>query len=291
MSEGEATIGLRSAGLAAELAPALGGRMSALRLADGRDIIVPMVGWPDAPWRWPKTGAYPLIPYSNRIRSARLATVSGIVPLKPHPDADQHTLHGPAHLRPWTCIGRNDSSATLALDYAPDADWPWAFWAEQSFTLDGDALALRLAIANTGAEAFPVGLGWHPYFVWLPGATLSHDARLRWPMDADAVATGASEPNAPPHARTEYLSEWARAEIAFSDGLRLELTADPVFGHLVCHRPDGDAYACVEPVTHTADGFNLAVRGVELTGARTLAPGETLSGDIRLRITHAGTGL
>ncbi len=52
----------------------------------------------------------------------------------------------------------------------------------------------------------------------------------------------------------------------------------PVWQHLVVYRPDNLAYLCLEPVSHVADGFNQAARGVQDTGTRWLAPGESLSG-------------
>ena len=276
--------------LRAECLPELGGRLSALVLAvDGteRDLIVPMQGWPDLPFRWPKTGAYPLFPFSNRIRDARLAHAGRTVALKPHPDAIPHVLHGPAQLRPWRCLAQDATSATLGLDYASDDDWPWPFHADQQFRLTDDGLTITLTITNTGHEPFPAGFGWHPYFTFPPGAVLHHDARTLWMQDAHAIATGVTAAAEPPHARTEYLSDWTSAAIEYADGLQLEVTADAAFVHLVCHRPDNDAYACIEPVTHVADGFNLAEQGIANTGTLVLAPGATESASIRLRLRRS----
>ena len=40
--------------------------------------------------------------------------------------------------------------------------------------------------------------------------------------------------------------------------------------------PPGQDFFCVEPVSHVNDGFNMLERGVEGTGVRVLAPGQTL---------------
>jgi aldose 1-epimerase len=48
--------------------------------------------------------------------------------------------------------------------------------------------------------------------------------------------------------------------------------------------PPGQDHLCIEPVSHVNDGFNLLERGVEGTGVRVLAPGETLGAAIRLRV-------
>jgi aldose 1-epimerase len=62
------------------------------------------------------------------------------------------------------------------------------------------------------------------------------------------------------------------------------LQADPLFGHLVVHRPDPPHYLCLEPVSHVANGFNLADAGVAGTGTRMLAPGESMGGQIRIAL-------
>ena len=281
------TIPFQSEKLAAACVPAWGGRLSMLRAITPHgeiDLIVPMLGWTDTPWRWPKAGAYPLLPYSNRIRDGRLTQAQSSIILKPHPDAMPHTLHGPAHLRRWVCVSQTPDSVTLALDYSADEDWPWPFRAEQIFSLHEDTLVLVLRMTNTGTEAFPAGMGWHPYFLSGPRAVLQHDAQTRWRIDDDGIADGESAPVHPPFQRTEYLSGWHRACITPEAGFHLDLTADPLFSHLVCHRPDDDLYACAEPVTHVADAFNLSAQGIAGTGAHLLEPGAVYSGKITLRI-------
>ncbi|MFN7192659.1 MAG: hypothetical protein ACK5U4_14595, partial [Rhodospirillales bacterium] len=61
--------------LRAEALPELGGRLARLqyRAGDGaHDVLVPIGADPALPPSWPKGGAYPLIPYSNRIADAQV---------------------------------------------------------------------------------------------------------------------------------------------------------------------------------------------------------------------------
>ncbi|RIH81811.1 hypothetical protein Mrose_03529 [Calidithermus roseus] len=70
-------------------------------------------------------------------------------------------------------------------------------------------------------------------------------------------------------------------------GVRVELEADPIFSHLVLFTaPDGTV--ALEPVSHATDGFNLMDRGWPNTGVRVLEPGESLSGEVRMRIRADG---
>ena len=77
----------------------------------------------------------------------------------------------------------------------------------------------------------------------------------------------------------------ARAELHWPElDLTLVIEAGPIFRHLVIYVPPGQDFFCIEPVSHVNDGFNMLERGVEGTGVRVLAPGQTLAGTIRLRI-------
>ncbi len=90
---------IASGQLVAELMPDLGGRIVSLRLVDDParplDVLVPLVGAPVLPPRWPKAGGYPLAPYSNRIANARLSFRGHEHDLPPHPDAIPHTRRPP----------------------------------------------------------------------------------------------------------------------------------------------------------------------------------------------------
>jgi aldose 1-epimerase len=68
----------------------------------------------------------------------------------------------------------------------------------------------------------------------------------------------------------------------------VRLFADPVLSHLVLHRPAGIDYICIEPVSHVADGFNLAARGIANTGTRALDPGDILSGGVTMDVARTG---
>jgi aldose 1-epimerase len=62
------------------------------------------------------------------------------------------------------------------------------------------------------------------------------------------------------------------------------VTSAPPLDFLVLHAPAGTPYACLEPVSHAADAFNLAANGIAGAGARRLAPGEILAGRVRIAL-------
>ncbi|MEI6761786.1 MAG: hypothetical protein WCO22_15190 [Betaproteobacteria bacterium] len=49
-------------------------------------------------------------------------------------------------------------------------------------------------------------------------------------------------------------------------------------------QPPQPLYLCLEPVSHVADGFNLAARGVPGTGTVQLRHGEVLQGRLSIRL-------
>lgn len=284
---------LRAGALEATISPAQGGRLATLRDLSGtpaRDLVVPLRPWPIEPRSWPKGGAYPLIPYSNRIADGSLRHAGRTWPVEPHPDAAPHTLHGTAHLRPWRVEACERAKAVLTLSAEPDGDWPWPYFARQSFELTPQRLRIGLSIENRGTEPFPAGLGWHPYLAWSDGVKVRHDARRHWLHDRDYIATGETAPADTVDGRTRYLSGWTGLEVTHTDGHSVHLVADPALSHLVLHRPPDDGYLCVEPVSHVANGFNLAADGVAGTGTHLLGAGARFSAWVELGPGRRGAG-
>lgn len=296
---------LRAAAAMALLRPAAGGRICQLALVgpDG-DVVSVLFPYEPAtvdPQRWAKGGIYPLLPYSNRIAHARLHTPQGEVTLAAHPDAHPHTLHGNAHGLPWQMSQTGDDQAVMVLDSAPSPAWPWRYRAWQRCRLEPSTLHLELEILNQDARPMPAGLGWHPYLRHRPEARIGLHATTLWPTTDDFLATHArplrpDEGYAPPRplragTLTDYLSGWDGAlSVELPGGPVLRMLADAPVSHLVLHRPPDGRYLCVEPVTHVADGFNLAAQGVDGTGTCWLAPGQSLRARVRLSLQAPESG-
>lgn len=286
-------------GAQAVLRPAAGGRVCSLTLchANGRTVPVlyPYTAAGVDPLHWGKGGIYPLVPYSGRIARARLQTPQGEVTLAPHPDVLPHTLHGNAHGQAWQVLAFDDASATLALDSAASAAWPWRYRCELTCTLERQALQMRLSLRHEEARPMPCGLGLHPYFLHEPGARLRYQAGSRWdttpehlawrerPLQAhESFETWRPLPQGP---LTDVVSRWdGRLALDLPSGDGIELQADPLLSHLVIHRPEPPLYLCVEPASHVVDGFNLAASGVAGTGAVLLTAGQTLQADLRIAL-------
>lgn len=262
--------------------PEWGGRISSLHHGTAGDLLVPIS--PEQPFQpdtWPKAGAYPLIPYHGRIRGAQFYWQAEPVHLLPHPDGSGHSLHGPAHKRPWQIVEHTADSLQLHCSYAADVNWPWDFEATQCISLSSQGLRVTLILRNTSLKPMPAGLGWHPYLI--KANRIEHDARRHWPYHKqDLLPTGMVEAETPPVSGcTTFLSDWQKVQIQLTTGSTVHLSADSLLDHLVIH-DDPATYTCIEPVSHVAGALSLAPNS--MFGLRQLGANQTLSGSLQIGV-------
>ena len=283
---------------------AIGGALAAFDWR-GHPVLRPMSSAARASGDVRQSACYPLVPYSNRLRDARLRFADRDYPLARNFGDHPHAIHGVGWQRAWTVRQATRASATLVLDHAAQgADalaWPWPFRATQAFALTADTahamLVATLAIANAGAAPFPFGLGWHPYLPRDPSTTLQFGARDVWLNDATVLprerrdATGPwsfAAPRVPGDVTIDnvYCGWDGSATLASAQADRAtRIVADRACDHLVVFAPAGRDFVAIEPVTHSTDAFNRAAAGATDTGMRTLPPGATFSCTMRIDVS------
>jgi aldose 1-epimerase len=245
-------------------------------------------------------GCFPLVPFSNRIANGRFRWANTEYALDRNFGDHPHTIHGVGWQSAWQVSSASSTSAVLTLHHdASDIQvqrWPFAFSAEQQFTLAPDALSIVLTVQNLHHSPAPAGLGLHPYFPRIGGATLRFRAGQVWMNGADSLPTELIPlPANWDHSRGVQIGTVAldncfagwdgQAQISWpSAGLGLSIEADELFRHLIVYTPTGCDFFCVEPVSHMNDAINRmdAVAG---HGLRVLAPGEILTGKVTFRVT------
>lgn len=281
--EGGEGYSIASRDLSAIFSPEMGGRLLQLKYRDSVDIVVPTTPHRFGVLNWPRAGAYPLIPYHNRLANASISVAKQDLLLLPHPAAEPHTLHGPSHSRPWRAVSRAPNRFIMEIDYDADPHWPWRFSAQQDFLLQDSSLTVRISLTNLDSRPMPAGLGWHPYFA--AAEQPETDAMTHWPHKEDYLPTGDRvvivDRKSFEQQATSYLDEWNSATIQLSGARAVMIAASP-FDFLVVHRGDPN-HVCVEPVTHIANAWNLGLDGASV-GARVLRPGEVLEGQIELTV-------
>lgn len=243
------------------------------------------------------SGCYPLVPFGNRVRDNQFTFDGRIYRFTANTDWDPHYLHGEGWDSKWSVEAQTASTLDLALTHR-GGHTPYEYRTYQRFSLQDDTLEMRLSVENLGEHALPFGLGWHPYFPMTPETTLFAPARKFWTevegwLPGVAVAIAAdldfSRPIGLPHRWVNNGFEGWSGEAVISWPERraaVRLTADPVFKHAFVFVSDTGFdpgfqrdYFCFEPMSHLANGHNLP----DLGDLKVLAPGESLTGGIRLQ--------
>ena len=274
----ERVLTLRNGPCTATVHPAAGGRLGQLDLGDG-----PLLRGPGGGAGWAYWGAFPLLPWSNRIPDGHLVFGSIDCDL-PVNWEDGSAIHGLVAAVPWTVVSASRSALRLAVDATAG---PYRISGAQSFDLRPHELELRLAVVNRGDHAVPVGIGIHP---WLRAGRVRVPAERIWPEG--------SRPDGPPMPvdRADDLRggrvppEMDRCltglteNVVEAPGLELEWEG-PVTQVVVYSGVPG--WVAVEPVTMANDGFRLAEQGIGGHGVRILVPAEELA--VRYRFRRPGS--
>lgn len=274
-------ISLKSGDWAASLAPALGGAVLDL-VWRGRPILRPSPADAVDPLQ---TACFPLVPYANRIANGRFAFGGREVRLPALPRFAPHALHGEGWLAPWTVADQDDRSLAMAFEGGGGA-WPWPYAAEQVVTLTDEGLRIDLSMTNTADEAAPAGLGLHPYFARTDDMVLHLNADSVWIPDSREIPERLGRPgevadwsgglalNGAPMVDHCYDGWRGPARLETGAGV-IEMRASANAGWAQVYAPPGEAFVCVEPVTHRPDALNAPAG--EASGLAVLAPGERLS--------------
>ncbi len=285
------------------LFPAVGGAIGGFTWR-GASVLRPIPADAITATEVQRAASYPLIPYSNRIRDARLAFSGKVYPLDRNFGHHPHAIHGVGWKRAWHVNAATTTRARLTLDHRARDDeelaWPWPFRATQCLDLSADvqraSLTATLTIQNAGTAPFPFGLGWHPYFPRDATTTASFAAHSVWLNDATHLperqidATGPWDFARPRPFGDDTIDNvfcgWNGMATLYSPGRGIVTTieADSACRWLVVYAPAGRDFVALEPVTHETDAFNRHAAGVTRTGMRVLPPGEAFSCTMRIAV-------
>lgn len=289
-------ITLRAGGAGLVLAPAAGGSVARYWIDDGAGPVDLLRPWPAPHAGGPvEASAFPLVPYSNRIRAGRFSFRGRDVALALNRPPERHSIHGRGWQAAWRPTEVGASDVVLEYRHAADA-WPWAYRATQRLALAAASLSIALSVTNESDAPMPAGLGWHPYFARTPRTTLTADVEAMWLTDDEVMPTTLAAPRLEADPRRGVRVDAVALDNCFvgwrrratverpEDGVRLVMTAEPPLDFLVVYTPPGRPFFCVEPVSHVTDAFNLATGGRADTGMRVLEPGGTLRATVTVTL-------
>ena len=277
-------IELRAGRLRCELNPPLGGVVAGLWL-DDQPVLR---STPAAQLKTARlAGAYPLVPFSNRIAHASLVWQGTQHPLVRNNGDEPHAIHGVGWQRPWEVLDSDATSAMLAYEHRPDAAWPFAFDCSHTFRLTPRGLEMILAMTNQSGQPAPAGLGWHPYFVKRPGSRIAFRADSRWEMGPDKLPTRRA-PSEGIDAECASLDVdhcydgWDHV-VHLSDAvMKVRVRSD--LTRLVVFTNATRDYVAVEPVSHVNNAVHLYAGGApaQELGLRVLQPGESMMAQMEI---------
>lgn len=248
--------------------------------------------------------SFHMIPFSNRIANAQLKYNGNTYHLIPN-TADGHAIHGDVRSRPWEILAAESREVELAFDSRnfSDINWPFPFSSRIKFTVMENTFIMSMELTNEGTETCPAGMGTHPYFsrhltpaddqvlLQLPlkglypgDGTIPTGTWTEIPEELDFSVE--KELGTELHIDNVYRAKPGSALIKWpGTGVKSTMIADPIFEHIVFYCPvSNPEYFAIEPVINCNNGFNMAADGIPDTGTIYLEPGETIKGNILIRI-------
>lgn len=282
---------LAAGDMRAELAPALGGALTALTWR-GHDLLR-RAGAEDVRGRRILAMAcFPMAPWVNRIAGAGFSWRGRRVRLKRPLRAFRPPIHGQAWVRPWRVAALEEGRAELTLEAGGD-DWPWRYGLRETITLAPDHAAITLRLENRAQAAMPAAIGLHPYFPITQSTRIAFTAP-RWWRPAGELPQRLEAPpgpfryalaRAPKGLIDACYVDWGGAATIRQAQVTVEMRADGArFLHLYAAR--GARALCLEPQTAMPNAPHHRAAGAAC-GLATLAPGRTLSLTLSLRPAEA----
>lgn len=237
--------------------------------------------------------SFPLVPFGNRAEGNTFHFDGRDYRFRPN-SADPLYLHGDGWIERWDVEAVDRRGVRLSLSHHADAVSPYRYQAEQEIRIEDDAVVLDLSVRNDGDGRLPFGLGQHPFFLRTPATRLTIRCDRFWeeraghlpgreaplPVDLD-FSDGALLPGR--WVNNAFAGWDGHATIAWPElGLWAEIEAERIFGRYMLFMPvERTDFFCLEPMSHLPNGHHMP----DLGGLMILAPGESLSGRVRIGLS------
>lgn len=242
---------------------------------------------------------YPLVPWSNRIAAGGFDWRGRHYALAANLAGEPLPIHGDGWQRPWQIESRKADELRLSLRSTEQP--PFDYRAELTYRLEGESLAVALAVTHLGEVPAPYGLGLHPWFPRSAGVRLEASAEGVWEVDARQLPREwrrLAEGEAWDFARGAGLPEgkidnlftgWdGRALLRWPErGLALAVEAEPQGSRYLVYSPGGEAdFFCFEPIDHNVDAHHAVDPLAQ--GLVELAAGERHDSHCRFTVSSRG---
>lgn len=239
--------------------------------------------------------SFPLVPYVNRIRGGEFHFRGELIGIAPNMAGDPSPLHGQGWLSDWSVESSGGADAVLLYRHEA-GEWPWAFEALQTFTLDAAGLTVELQCRNISGRPMPCGLGQHPYFPCDDATRIDTRVDCVWEIDAQVLPTR----KVPAEGRYDLTDRavcgqkldhgfggWGgEARITQGGGSTGIVMSSPEARFFQLYSPEDGGIFVAEPVTHANAALNEPEERWGELGLRVLEPGESMTLTMRLDVRH-----
>jgi len=147
----------------------------------GSDVVVPF----DAEQVAPAFHGMVLAPWPNRLADGRYNFGGRDLQLPLNEPSRGTALHGLSCWDDWAVTEASADAATLVLNMPASPGYPFSLRVSVTYALSDNGLTITTTALNTGADALPYGVGYHPWIS--PGTGSLDDCTLQ--IGAESVVT------------------------------------------------------------------------------------------------------
>ena len=225
-----------------------------------------------------------LFPFANRINGGKYEFQNKNYTLDCNEPDRSNAIHGLVYNKKFEIkkIKTFEDYAEAILFYEeqnPPKGFPFHYHIELTYKLSNKELSLKVDIKNTGQQAFPFTLGWHPYFYCddFDKSFLSFNSHKVVIMNQNMIALGINErpienPFSLKDKKLDDCFVLNGREIEFyTPQYKVEIQGYPKSNFFQIYTPPAENRIALEPMTGISDSFN------HKKGLQVLKPGKQKS--------------
>jgi len=208
-----------------------------------------------------------LFPFVNRINDGKYSFNNKEYQFDCNEPERNNALHGLVFDKKFTCIDKksDDYSATLVLGYNETQRikaFPFTYNVQLQYIFTDAKLELKMNIKNTGTNAFPFTIGWHPYFYSsdLSESKLTFDADKKVIHNKKMITESIENYTSDKNLELKNLDDCfhlTNNTINFkTPEYDLEMTSGSADCYLQIYTPANSNNIAIEPLTGISDSFN-----------------------------------
>lgn len=253
-----------------QLAPEMGGSVTAWDWKAGDQFLPLFRPWDGASGDRYTLACFPLVPWSNRITGGGFEFEGTFHQIHANRTEEHYPIHGTGWLQPWQVAKRDSGWVKLALESRGFDGTPYHYRSTETFLLLPDGLQVDLTVTNLGRTTLPFGLGLHPYFVRNKDTRLKFKSEGVWIPGEDLIPTEHATSFPPSWDYNNYAplegpmidacyTGWnGKAVVDYPDRrLSVTMVMPDCNGYTLFYRPSDRDFFCIEPITHPIDAFHM----------------------------------